>query len=147
MTIYGRTGDVVTLKRIAVEGDVLKFEGRQPDAQDRMALNNLSYVVVEQDDSIECLYHLAYLRASGGSKEIDGIIDDLVVQAVASAPARFPPTHVIDQAGQPYGSVRQCCNQCGQMATLGMIVVDSVAEWSDLPPERRCDRSRAKEAT
>lgn len=144
MTIYGRTGDVVTLKRVAVEDDVLKLEARQPDARDREALNNLSYVVVEQDDGTERLYHAAFLRATGGSREIDDIFDDLVVKAVASAPARFPPTHVIDQAGQPYGSTRRCCNRCGRMAVPGMIVVESIAEWSDLPPERRCDRKEAR---
>ncbi len=140
MTVYGRTGDVVTLKRVAVEEDILKLEGRSLDTRDREALNSLSYVVVEQDDGTEGLYHLAFLRASGGSREIYDIFDDLVMKAVASAPAKFPPTHVIDQAGQPYGSARRCCNRCGQMAVPGMITVDSVAAWERLPPERRCDR-------
>lgn len=60
--------------------------------------------------------------------------------AIVAPPASHPPAHVIDQHGQPYGSVRLCCNQCGVMATSGMIVVESLVEWWDLPLERRCDR-------
>jgi hypothetical protein len=146
MTIYGRAGDVVTLKRLADSSDVLRLEGREPDERDLAALKSLSYFVVAQDDGTEALHHVAYLRATGGAREINEVVDDLVLRAIASAPARHPPTHVVDQAGQPYGSERRCCNQCGAMATPGMIIVESVAEWWDLPPERRCDRSRATEA-
>lgn len=39
------------------------------------------------------------------------------------------PVHVIDQTGQPYGSVRRCCNMCGVMAMPGMTYVESEAEW------------------
>lgn len=142
MTIYGQVGDVIVLKRLADEGDVRRLEGREPDARDRTALQSLSYFVVDQDDGTEALYHVAYLRATGGSREIDEIIDGLVLSAIASSPARHPPTHVVDQAGQPYGSERRCCNQCGAMVSHGMIIVESVAEWWDLPPERRCDRKK-----
>lgn len=147
MTIYGRAGDVITLKRLADAGDVLQLEGREPDQRDLAALKSLSYFVVEQDDGTEALHHVAYLRATGGAREIDEATDDLVLRAVAAAPAKHPPTHVVDQAGQPYGSTRRCCNQCGAMVVPGMIIVESVAEWWGLPLERRCDRSRAMEDT
>lgn len=67
--------------------------------------------------------------------EDDGV--DGVVRAVASAPPREPPLHVIDQSGQPYGSVRRCCNACGLMVHPGMRFVDSMAEWR-ASRERRC---------
>lgn len=51
-----------------------------------------------------------------------------------------PPTHVVDQTGQPYGSERRCCNQCGMMAVSDMTIVESMAEWWSLPAARRCDR-------
>lgn len=147
MTIYGRAGNVVTLKRLAEAGDVRQLEGREPDQRDLDALKNLSYFVVEQDDGTEALHHVAYLRATGGAREIDEAVEDLVLRAIASAPARHPPTHVVDQTGQPYGSTRRCCNQCGAAVVPGMPIVQSVAEWWDLPPERRCDRSRTAEVT
>lgn len=150
MTVYGRTGDVVTINRLATIEDVEKHEGREADTQDLEALENGSYVIVTQDDGSERLYHQAFLRATNGSVEIGQVIDALVsaqgetLKAVASAPARSPPTHVIDQADQPYGSERRCCNRCGRMLVPGMIVVDSVAAWSGLPPEWRCDRKEAR---
>jgi len=150
MTVYGRTGDVVTIKRLATIEDVEKLEGREVDTQDLEALENGSYVIVTQDDGSERMYHQAFLRATNGSVEIGQVIDamiavqDAVIGAVASAPARSPPTHLVDQAGQPYGSERRCCNRCGQMLVPGMIVVDSVAAWSGLPLERRCDRKEAR---
>ena len=90
MTIYGRSGDVVTLKRLADAGDVLQLEGREPDQRDLAALRSLSYFVVEQDDGTETLHHIAYLRATGGAREIDAVVDDLVLAAIASSPARHP---------------------------------------------------------
>lgn len=150
MTVYGRTGDVVAINRLATIEDVEKHEGREVDTQDLEALENGSYVIVTQDDGSERLYHQAFLRATNGLAEIGQVIDALVatqdetLKAVVSAPARSPPTHVIDQADQPYGSVRQCCNRCGRMRAPGMLVVDSVAAWSGLPPERRCDRKEVK---
>jgi hypothetical protein len=83
VTIYGRAGDVVTLKRLADAGDVLQLEGREPDQRDLTALRSLSYFVVEQDDGTEALHHVAYLRATGGAREIDAIVDDLVLAAIA----------------------------------------------------------------
>jgi hypothetical protein len=151
MTIYGRFHDVVTIKRMATMEDVETFEERPLDAQDLEALENGAYVVVVQDDGKERLHHQAFLRATNGAVEIGEAIDalvaaqDAVLREIASAPPRPLLTHVIDQSGQPYGSERRCCNRCGQMVVPGMIVVDSVAEWSDLPPERRCDRSQTKE--
>lgn len=67
--IYGRTGEPVTIKRRAVLADVEKLDGRKPDKQDREALKNDSYVVVESDGK-ERLYHQAYLRADRGWIEI-----------------------------------------------------------------------------
>ena len=46
--------------------------------------------------------------------------------------------HVIDQSGQPYGSVRRCCNRCGRMADIGMRYVHSIEDWSQLPEAQRC---------
>lgn len=48
------------------------------------------------------------------------------------------PVHVIDQSGQPYGSVRRCCNRCGAMAVDGMWIVRSIEEWNELPEWQRC---------
>lgn len=78
MTVYGRTGDVVTIKRLAMLEDIKKFEGRDPDARDLKALENGSYVVVTQDDGAECLYHQAFLRATNGAVEIGETIDALI---------------------------------------------------------------------
>lgn len=70
MTIYGRFNDVVTLKRFAVLEDVERLEGRKPDAIDLEAIEHGFYVVVEQDDGTEGLYHQAYLRAANGIVEL-----------------------------------------------------------------------------
>lgn len=78
MAIYGRTGDVVTIVRRAVIADVKALEGRTPDKQDREALKNDSYVVVRNEDGKKRLYHLAYLRADGGSREITDTIEKLI---------------------------------------------------------------------
>lgn len=95
MTIYGRSGDVITLKRLANVDDVLQLEGREPDQQDLAALKSLSYFVIGQDDGTEALHHVAYLRATGGAREIDAVVDDLVLAEIASAPARHPVPVVI----------------------------------------------------
>lgn len=47
--------------------------------------------------------------------------------------ARAQLVHVIDQSGQPYGSVRRCCNRCGAMASPDMRFVESLDEWRDRP--------------
>lgn len=53
--------------------------------------------------------------------------------------------HIVDQSGQPYGSVRRCCNECGRMCWPGMVGsatrwTDDWNEWSDA--EDNC-RARA----
>lgn len=77
MTIYGRFGDVVTIKRRAVLADVQALDGRKPDAQDRAALEAGSYVVVVQDDGTDRLYHQAFLRATDGFREIAAALEAL----------------------------------------------------------------------
>ena len=93
MTIYGRFRDVVTIKRLATIEDVETLEGRKVDDRDLEALENGSYVVVEQDDGKENVYHQAFLRASGGSVEISEVIDKLRAEqdAVVEGAARSPP--------------------------------------------------------
>lgn len=71
--IYGRAGQPVTIKRLAVLADVQKLDGRKPDRQDREAIKHGSYVVVD-DDGVERLYHLAFLRADDGGREITAAI-------------------------------------------------------------------------
>lgn len=39
------------------------------------------------------------------------------------------PVHVLDQSGQPYGSVRKCCNGCGFIITPELILVDTMEDW------------------
>jgi len=46
--------------------------------------------------------------------------------------------HVVDQAGQPYGSERRCCNMCGTMVEPGMLQVNSIAMWSEFSEDQRC---------
>ena len=75
--IYGRFGDPVTIKRVATLEDVKLLDGRKPDKQDRDAIEKGSYVVVAEDDGAERLYHLAYLRADDGSREITAAIEAL----------------------------------------------------------------------
>lgn len=76
--IYGRFGGEVELVRVGTLDDVRSLDGRKPDKQDREAIDNGSYVVVRRrDDGKEQLYHLAYLRADGGSLEISAAIEQL----------------------------------------------------------------------
>lgn len=72
--IYGHSGRV-TIQRLAVLDDVKTLEGRKPDKIDREALRNNSYVVVSDEDGKLRLYHQAYLRADGGSREISAVIE------------------------------------------------------------------------
>lgn len=73
--IYGRGGIPVTIKRRAVLDDVRKLEGRRPDKQDREALEQGSYFVVDFGyGQEERLYHLAFLRADDGFREISAAI-------------------------------------------------------------------------
>ncbi len=53
------------------------------------------------------------------------------------------PLHLVTQRGQPYSSVRRCCERCGQMCWPGMK--GSAERWTDDPDafaasEVRCDR-------
>lgn len=74
MAIYGRTGDKVRIVRLGTLADVKKLDRRKPDANDREAVKNDSYVVVQQEDGSERLYHQAFLRADDGSREITAAI-------------------------------------------------------------------------
>lgn len=144
MTTYGRTGDVVTIKRLATLEDIEMLEGRAPDTQDLEALENGAYVVVTQNDGTERLYHQAFLRATDGSVEIGQVVDaliavqDSIIKGAALASPREPPIHVVDQSGQPYGSVRRCCNMCGLMASPNMQFVEHVEDWYAVPVDKRC---------
>lgn len=73
--IYGRTGNRVTIQRMATIEDVQALDKRKPDKQDREALASGSYVVVSFEDGTLRLYHLAYLRADDGTREISAVID------------------------------------------------------------------------
>jgi hypothetical protein len=64
--------------------------------------------------------------------------EEALLRAIASAPPREPPVHVVDQEGRPYGSSRKCCNMCGLMAHPGMRFVTSIAAWRSLPRPERC---------
>lgn len=41
------------------------------------------------------------------------------------------PLHLVTQSGQPYGSVRRCCEVCGRMCWRGME--GSAKRWTDDP--------------
>lgn len=70
--IYGRFGVELTIERLAVLSDVKELDKRKPDKQDKEALANDAYVVVRFNDNGSLrLYHVAYLRADGGIKEIN----------------------------------------------------------------------------
>lgn len=69
MTIYGRFGQEVSIKRIGTIDDVRALDGRAPDKDDYLAIEAGSYVVVD-DGGRERLYHQCYLRADGGAREI-----------------------------------------------------------------------------
>lgn len=146
MTVYGRTGDVVTIMRLASLEDVEKLEDRPADTQDLEALENGSYVVVTQDDGFERLYHQAFLRATDGAAEIGAVIDrmvatqDAIITGAALAPPREPVMIVVDQAGQPYGSVRRCCNMCGLAVSPGMRHVERAEDWWNTLAGERCGR-------
>jgi len=75
--IYGRFGEECEIVRKATLADVRKLDNRKPDAQDKEALKNGSYVVIRFPGDVERLYHLAFLRADGGSLEISEAIAKL----------------------------------------------------------------------
>jgi hypothetical protein len=72
--IYGRCQQEVLIIRRATLADVRRLDRRVPDAQDRAALAAGSYVIVA-DHGQERLYHVAFLRADGGSLEIQRAIE------------------------------------------------------------------------
>lgn len=63
--IYSMMGQPVTIIRLAVVADLQK-----PDKRDRAAIRAGSYVVVDYGGIGERVYHITYLKADGGSKEI-----------------------------------------------------------------------------
>lgn len=76
--IYGRTGEACAILRLATEVDVRKLENRKPDKQDKFAIQHGGLVVIrwlDDDDNNERLAHQAYLRADGGSREINDAIE------------------------------------------------------------------------
>jgi len=107
VTIYGRFHseefpNVLTVERVATLDDVKKLEGRRPDATDRKAVQLGSYVVMKAQDGSragkEELYHIAYLKADDGWKEISAAID----AAKARAPRwqRFQVDQVVKEGAQ-----------------------------------------------
>lgn len=76
--IYGRFGNPLTITRRAVLQDVKALDKRTPDKTDKAAIKSGSYVVtLDNETGRESLYHLAYLRADDGSKEITAAIEAL----------------------------------------------------------------------
>lgn len=75
--IYGRGGIPITIRRLGTLDDVKRLDGRKPDKIDRDAVKHGSYVVAtwNDDPEKERLYHLAFLRADGGSLEISAAIE------------------------------------------------------------------------
>lgn len=69
MSIYARFGEPVTVLRYATKADVLKMDPPF-DAEAKKALANKSWVVIQFEDGIERISHLAYIRADGGLREI-----------------------------------------------------------------------------
>jgi hypothetical protein len=82
--IYGRMGQTVSIVRRGVLADVEKLDGRKPDKQDRDAIRNGSYVVVVADDK-QRLYHQAFMRADGGSREITDALERAEASGIPDA--------------------------------------------------------------
>lgn len=75
--IYGRVGQRVVIQRLGTLDDVRKLDKRKPDKLDREAVKMNAYVVVsevEYGDKLR-LYHIAFLRADNGSREIGAVVD------------------------------------------------------------------------
>lgn len=68
--IYGRFGDPVQILRAGTLEDVKTLDKRVPDKADHENIKNKGYVVVRDETNKERLYHLAYLRADDGFKEV-----------------------------------------------------------------------------
>jgi hypothetical protein len=79
MAIFNRIGDAVTVLRFATLEDVRTVDKRKPDKQDEEAIKCGSYVIVREPGGSngfrERLYHQAYLRADGGSREITDALE------------------------------------------------------------------------
>lgn len=76
--IYGRVGQRVVIQRLGTLDDVRELDKRKPDQQDREAVKLNAYVVVSDadvDDGLLRLYHVAFLRADNGAREIGAVID------------------------------------------------------------------------
>ena len=73
--IYGQFGNPVVIQRIAKLEDIKALDGRKPDKQDRLALENDSYVVVSDEKGKLRLYHQGNLRADAGSVEISAVVE------------------------------------------------------------------------
>jgi hypothetical protein len=58
------------------------------------------------------------------------------------------PLHLKTQRGQPYGSVRQCCERCGLMLDANGAWTADEAVYSDPPdPFVRCDEPPVEPAS
>lgn len=80
MSIYARFGETVTVLRYATKADVLKLDPPF-DAEAKKNLANKSWVVIQFEDGMERISHLAYLRADDGSKEITNALRGAEVTA------------------------------------------------------------------
>lgn len=92
MTIYGRSGEPVTIVRLGTLDDIKKLDGRKPDKTDRDAIANGSYLVVRFADGEEQVYHQAYLRADGAAQEIAAARDALPQPPVQATKKRRTAT-------------------------------------------------------
>jgi hypothetical protein len=75
MAIYGRVGQRVVIQRLGTLNDVRELDKRKPDKQDREAVKLHAYVVVSESDYRLRLYHVAFLRADDGAREIGAVVD------------------------------------------------------------------------
>jgi hypothetical protein len=74
--IYGRTGNPVTIQRLATIEDVKALDNRKPDKHDRDRIALGCYVVASDNGTGKLrLYDTVYMRATEGYKEIGAVID------------------------------------------------------------------------
>ena len=77
MTIYGRWGQEVEVVRLGTLDDVRELDKREPDDEDRRAIELEAYVVTRDKDTGQLVLHgLPYLRAEGGLGEILDALDE-----------------------------------------------------------------------
>lgn len=88
--IYGRFGNKLAIKRLAVLADVERLDDRKPDQVDRHAIENGSYLVCIDEDGRERLYHQAFMRADGGAAEIARAVEALPGQPTPSSKEGAP---------------------------------------------------------